>query len=98
MNRLYRAYVGLLNAPQNANGWRAISLERFGAFEVRLIEFADTGVADEADIWIELYCHDTQSSLDSCRCQGLDAAEPLAEQLVSRAQSLSRSQSASGLP
>jgi len=98
MNRLYQAYVSLLDAPQSASGCRTIALERFGAFEVRLIEFADTQVADEADLWIELYCHDSQASLDSCRCQGLDAAEPIAAQLIAHAQSLNEAQSGSILP
>ena len=53
MNRLYQAYVSLLDAPQSASGCRTIALERFGAFEVRLIEFADAQVSDEADLWIE---------------------------------------------
>jgi hypothetical protein len=98
MNRLYGAYVGLLNAPLNAQGWRAVSLDRFGAFEVRLIEFADGGAPADTDIWIELYRHDTQASLDSCRCQDLDEAEAFAALLLAHARQLQQSHSGSELP
>jgi hypothetical protein len=98
MNRLYRGYVGLLNAPLNPHGWRTLSLERFGDFEVRLVEFADRRTTDAADIWIELYRHDTQASLDSCRCQDLDEAEVFAEHLIGHARQLDGIQSDSELP
>jgi hypothetical protein len=93
MNRLYRGYVGLLNAPLNAQGWRTVPLERFGVFEVRLVEFDNSRKTDTADIWIELYRHDTQASLDSCRCQDLDEAEDFAAHLIGRARQLSGPQS-----
>jgi hypothetical protein len=38
--------------------------------------------------WLELYCHMTRSSLDSCRCDDLDDAEVAADHLVSRAKQL----------
>lgn len=88
MTRLYRSYVGLLDVPLNEHGYRTVSLQRFGVFEVRLVEFAAAHAADAADIWIELYRHDTRASLDSCRCQDLDEAEVSAEHLIGRARQL----------
>ena len=32
--------------------------------------------------WLELYCHVTQSSLDSCLCDSLDDAETVADHLI----------------
>lgn len=88
MNRLYGAYVNLMLARKNEGGVRMISLARFDAFEVRLIEAVERPEAGELDFWIELYCHNTQSSLDSCRCRDLDEAEPLAEHLIAEARDL----------
>ena len=88
MNRLYSAYVGAIFAPNNGNGWRGVQIERLGAVEVRLIEFAEKQSAIELGIWIELYDHGSQSSVDSFRCESLDEAELLLEQLMHSAQRL----------
>jgi hypothetical protein len=86
VNRLYSAYVGAMFAPNNGNGWRSVQIERLGAVEVRLIEFTETQSAKELGIWIELYDHGSQSSFDSCRCESLDEAELLLEELIGLAQ------------
>jgi len=88
VDRLYRSYIGLGLAPQNASGSQTIPFAHFGAFEVRLIEFIDPGRQDGLDLWIELYRHDTQSSIDSCRCADLDEAESLGEYLICQARTL----------
>jgi hypothetical protein len=91
MDRLYKSYIGLGLAPQNESGSRTIPVAHFGTFEVRLIEFADRNRRDSLDLWIELYRHDTQSSIDSCRCMDLDEAEDLGEYLISQARKLCES-------
>jgi hypothetical protein len=88
MDRLYKSYVGLGLTPRNERGSRTISVARFGTFEVRLIEFADCNRQGSSDLWIELYRHDTQSSLDGCLCQDLDDVRNLGEYLISQAQEL----------
>ena len=65
-----------------------MQIERLGAVEVRLIEFAEKQSAKELRIWIELYDHGSQSSFDSFRCESLDEAELLLEQLMRSAQRL----------
>jgi hypothetical protein len=88
MDRLYKSYVGLGLTPRNESGSRTISVAHFGTFEVRLIEFVDCNRQGSSDLWIELYRHDTQSSLDSCLCRDLDEAENLGEHLISQAKEL----------
>ena len=88
MSGLCRAYLALSLASEPEDGSRAMPLARFGAFEVRLIELAGRRMAEDSDFWIELYRHDIQSSLDSCRCRDLDEAEPIAEYLVACAKGL----------
>ncbi len=103
MSWLHRAYVGLLFAPAGKDGVRTVVLARHGAFEVRLREFgSDRECAprcgdDGSTLWIELYRRDTRSSLNRCSCDDLDEAESVAEQLVSTAQALHRSEAGSGL-
>ncbi len=91
MDRLYRSYIGLGLAPQNEGGSQTIPVAHFGTFEVRLIEFSDPRRRDSSELWIELYRHDTQSSIDSCRCMDLDEAESLGECLISQARKLCQS-------
>ena len=88
MSKLYKAYLALAIATQKEDGSRATSIRRFGPFEVRLVEFVTAQKADDADLWIELYSHESQSSLDSCLCSDLDEAEPLLEQLICSAREL----------
>ena len=64
---------------------------RVGAFEVRLIEFADGNRRGSLDLWIELYRHDTQSSIDSYLCRDLDEMENVGESFISQARGLCES-------
>jgi|SRR5215469_362728 len=85
VDRLYKSYVGLRLTPQNESGWRTIPIAQFDTVEVRLIEIVDRNRRHTSDLWIELYHHDTQSSIDSCRCRDLDEAQNLGEYLISEA-------------
>jgi hypothetical protein len=88
MDRIYKSYIGLGLTTRNESGSRTISVANFGAFEVRLIEFADCTRQGGLDLWIELYRHDIQSSLDSCLCEDLDEVEHLGRYLISQAKEL----------
>jgi hypothetical protein len=63
-------------------------LIRYGDYEVRLIDFSQGGSTADGLFWLELYCHMTRLSLDSCRCDDLDDAEAAADYLVLRAKQL----------
>jgi hypothetical protein len=88
VSQLYKAYVGLAIAAANEDGSRTVSIRRFSALEVRLVEFATRQQADSVEIWIELYDYDTQFSVDSCLCHDLDEVEPMLEHLLSSARHL----------
>jgi hypothetical protein len=98
VNQLYSAYVGTIFAPNNGNGWRGVQIERLGAVEVRLIEFAEKQPAIELRTWIELYDHGFSTSFDGFRCESLDEAELLLEQLMRSAQRLTESPTDLGPP
>jgi hypothetical protein len=85
---LHQAYVAILHARRSEDGTRTISLARYGEFEVRLIELQEHCSRDDSQSWLELYRHDTQSSVDSYRCDELDEAETAAKHLISSAREL----------
>jgi hypothetical protein len=96
VNRLYNAYVALAVASRKESGSRTMPLARFRAREVRLVELPSSQKSDGLDLWIELYDHEIQSSLDSCRCPDLDEGEPLVEHLICRARDQNESDEGSG--
>jgi hypothetical protein len=88
LGRLRKAYVSLALMPNRSDYARTASLDRYGAHEVRLVEFSQNRPARDCVFWLELYCHLTKSSLDSCRCDNLDDAETAADQFISSAKRL----------
>jgi len=86
--RLVQAYLKLFLVAPGADGVKIVPLARFGAYEVRLVEFA-AALADEVSpLWLELYAHDQACSLDSCGCDALDDAVNAADALIARAKAL----------
>ncbi len=85
MSQLYKAYCNINFATQSADGSRATPIKRIGPVEVRLVEFASSG-KDNPEVWLELYRHDTHSSIDSYLCDDFDEAELVLEYLISSAQ------------
>ena len=82
------AYLSLFLARPHADRTRVASLARFGAYEVRLIEFSLEERGDASLLWVELFAHHTRCSLDSFECDDLDEAVGRADELVARAHAL----------
>jgi hypothetical protein len=85
---LNQGYISLLLAPKHADGSCAVSLARYGAYEVRLVELAHDADDDGSSLWLRLYDRDSRASLDNRRCDDLEHAELLMEHLLSRAMQL----------
>jgi hypothetical protein len=85
VSQLYKAYCNINFATQGADGSRAMPIKRVGAVEVRLVEFASSGKENDPEVWLELYQHDTHTTVDSYLCDDLDEAEPMLEYLISSA-------------
>jgi hypothetical protein len=62
-----------------------VTLMRLGAFEVRLIEPTNTEPADTIRVWMELFDHDRQFSIDSIGNCALEDAVIVAEDFIERA-------------
>jgi len=88
LGRLNNAYVGLALVQEAGDGSKTLTLKRYGDYDVRLIDFSHVRSSADCLFWLELYCHTTRSSLDSCRCDDLEDAEAAADHLVSRAKEL----------
>jgi hypothetical protein len=88
LSRLSQAYIRLLLIPESTDGSRTVSLARYGAYEVRLVEFSHSPASDDSSFWIRLHRRGIQCSLDSCWCDDLDDAETAAEHFLSRAKQL----------
>ncbi len=88
LGRLSKAYISLAFRPEQCDRSRIAALDRYGSYEVRLMEFAQGGQAGDSRLWLELYCYDTKTSLDSYLCDGLDDAETVADHLISSAKQL----------
>jgi hypothetical protein len=73
---------------QRGDGTKAVSLARFGDYEVLLVELEKAGITDHTQLWIELYDHKLQHGLDSCGCTDIEEATIGARELTSRARQL----------
>jgi hypothetical protein len=88
LGRLNQGYISLLLTPKNTDGSCTVSLARYGAYEVRLVELAHGHDEDDSSLWLRLYDRDSRASLDNRRCDDLEHAELLMEHLLSRAMQL----------
>jgi hypothetical protein len=88
LGRLNNAYIGLGFMPECSDGLKTVTLRRYGDYEVRLIDISRGRSTANCLFWLELYCHVTRSSLDSCRCDDLEDAEAAADHLISHAKQL----------
>jgi hypothetical protein len=90
--RIIRAYLALYLVPPGDDGARTVSLARFGAYEVRLVEVTPDLSAEIPPLWLELYAHGIGSSLDSCGCDEFEDAVLVAAELVAQAKELHQSE------
>jgi hypothetical protein len=73
---------------QRGDGAKAVSLARFGDYEVLLVELEQGSITDHTQLWIELYDHKLQHGLDSCGCTDIEEATIAARELTARARQL----------
>ena len=86
--RLAQAYVMLLVIPKDEYDSKFVSLARYGAYEVRLVE--PLSACNTLVFWIELFDHTCQISIDSGGAEDFEEALAKAEYFVSCAEELSK--------
>lgn len=86
--RLMQLYMWNIVTSKDINGRRTSLLARHGSYEVRLVEPPTDSQSDTRPLWIELYDHDANRSLDSYAGHDFEEAEGAAQKLILRAKSL----------
>jgi len=88
--RLVQAHIELQVTPNVENDLKSVSLRRYGAYDVRLVESAHTSDSSTFEFWLELFDHHRKISLDSGGANDLERAVAIAEALVAHAEELSK--------
>jgi len=83
-----QAYLQLVLVSWDENGSRAISVAKYGTYEIRLLEVMSADSAEIPHLWVELYANDVQVSIDACGCDDIEAATMAAEHVMSQAKQL----------
>ena len=83
--RVTQAYIALSDIPGSSPTPRTISVERIGTYEVRMFNGAPVNSGDAPLLWMELFDHDAQRSLDSCSLREIDDALSAFDELLARA-------------
>ena len=88
--RLRRAHVELEVTPEDEHGLKAVPLAHFGAYEVRLVDFSQISSGKAFDFWLELFDHNERIAIDGGGVNDLEEAVTAVEDLILRAQELSK--------
>jgi hypothetical protein len=83
-----QAYLQLVRVPWNEVGSRCTSLAKYGNYEVLLLERMSADADHFPHLWVELYAHDLQASIDGSGCDDIEAAAIAAEQIMSQARQM----------
>jgi len=87
--RLIRAHI-MLFLRRDERERKSVSLARYGAYEVRLLE--PPSESDTFMFWLELFDHSRRISVDSWGADDFEEALTTAEYLAYRAEELSKRQ------
>jgi len=82
--RVTQAYIALSDIPGSNPTAKSISLETSGAYEIRMLKGSRSHSGDASLFWMELFDHDTKSSLDSCSFYEIDEALNAFDELKSQ--------------
>jgi hypothetical protein len=88
--RLVQARGELAVAPKDEHGSKAVTLARFSAYEVRLVQFGQTSSADAFAFWLELFDHNDGIAVNGGGTNDFGETLAFAEELVSQAEELSK--------
>ena len=83
--KILQSYVFVLRMDKNEQGYRASTLERHGAYEVRLIDSPEMAQWGTVPFWIELFDHNTNAAVDSFGGYNLEAVAIAADAFITRA-------------
>src|SRR5215218_1766913 len=83
--RVTQAYIALLSIPESNSAARTISVARIGECEILMCNGAPARSGDAPLLWMELFDHNTNISLDSFSFREIEEAMAGFDELVARA-------------
>jgi hypothetical protein len=89
--KLVQAYVLLKLTRVDSNGQQSVSIDFHGTYDVRLVEHPAQLSCRDIMFWVELFDHQTASSLDSYAVNQMDDAVAAAHNFIIRAEALHQS-------
>ena len=72
--RVTQAYIALSGIPGCDPAPRTLTVERIGAYEIRMFRVASIRSGDATLLWMELFDHVTRRSLNSCSFREIEEA------------------------
>ena len=63
---------------------RTVSVVRIGTYEIRMFNVFPNRSGDVPLLWMDLFDHHTQTSVDSCNCHEIDDAVSALDKLISQ--------------
>jgi hypothetical protein len=88
--RILQLYIWTLNAKRFTDGYRTVTVARYGAYEVRLVEPLLDSRADTVPFWIELFDHKSANTIDSCGGHDFEESAAGAAAMIAQAGLLHR--------
>jgi hypothetical protein len=86
--RVTQAFIALSSIPGSSPAPRTLSIAMIGKCEIRMFNASSIQPGDAPPLWIELFDHDAQVSVDSCICREIDDAVAAFDELLSDAETL----------
>jgi hypothetical protein len=86
--KLIQAYTSLAVTLSPVDSPKSASLDRWGAYEVRLFEPSQITMTEAIPFWVELFDHKTKTSLDIFGSVDIEEVARVADELISRAKKL----------
>jgi hypothetical protein len=86
--RLTQAFIALSSIPGSGPAPRTLSIAMIGKCEIRMFNASSSWPGDAPPLWIELFDHDAQISIDSRSCREIDDAMAAFDEWLSDAEIL----------
>lgn len=82
--RIAQAFIALSSLSGSSSAPRCVSVVEMGRYEIRMFNGLRTRTGDAPLLWMELFDHDAQISVDSCACREIDDAVSAFDDLISQ--------------
>jgi hypothetical protein len=90
-SKIVQAYVLLKLTRADSKGQQSVSVDYHGTYDVRLVEHPAQLNSPDIMFWVELFDHQTATSLDSYAVNQMDDAVAAARNFILRAEALHQS-------